>query len=68
MPIVLRRIGFGLEYKDLYDDWARLSDIAEDGCLLVRPDMFVAWRSKTIKDDCGSALRQAMAGILGRCF
>nr|WP_257542470.1 FAD-dependent monooxygenase [Sphingobium sp. CFD-1] len=68
VPIVLRRIGFGLEYKDLYDDWARLSDIAEDGCLLVRPDMFVAWRSKTIKDDCGSALRQAMAGILGRCF
>jgi 2,4-dichlorophenol 6-monooxygenase len=31
-------IGPGCEHTDLYDDWARLREVAEDGCVLVRPD------------------------------
>src|SRR6202042_3850193 len=37
-------IGPGREHTDLYDDWARLREVAEDGCVLVRPDAHIAWR------------------------
>ena len=38
-------IGPGREHIDLYDDWARAREVGEDGCVLVRPDAHVAWRS-----------------------
>jgi 2,4-dichlorophenol 6-monooxygenase len=30
--------------RDAYGEWARVSGIGEDGCLLVRPDGYIAWR------------------------
>ena len=59
-------IGPGRDVRDLYEDWARLSEVGESGCVLVRPDGHVAWRSATVVDDCTEALAGVMARILGR--
>ncbi|KAL1619934.1 hypothetical protein SLS56_009901 [Neofusicoccum ribis] len=40
-------VGFGCELEDPYFDWARARGVDEDGCVLVRPDRFVAWRAET---------------------
>ena len=57
-------IGPGREYTDLYDDWARLREVEEDGCVLVRPDAHVAWRSPALVDDPEGGLRSALIKIL----
>ena len=36
----------------------------EDGCVLVRPDLFVAWRAERSGDEVGRLL-EVMRGILG---
>lgn len=59
-------IGPGRDVTDIYYDWARLREIAEDGALLVRPDKHIGWRSMTMPDDPGRALRAAMSSLLGR--
>ena len=58
-------IGPGREVTDLYDDWARLREVAESGCVLVRPDGHVGWRSAVVADDCAAELQQALNQILG---
>jgi len=58
-------IGPGREVLDTYDDWARLSEVEEDGCVLVRPDAHVGWRAGTLAPDPAGALEQALAQILG---
>ena len=59
-------IGPGREYTDLYDDWSRLREVAEDGCVLVRPDAHVGWRAATMRDDPAAELRAALESILDR--
>jgi 2,4-dichlorophenol 6-monooxygenase len=59
-------IGPGREYTDLYDDWARLREVAEDGCVLVRPDAHVAWRAAAMSDDPEAALLEALELVLDR--
>jgi 2,4-dichlorophenol 6-monooxygenase len=59
-------IGPKADYADLYDDWARLREVAEDGCVLVRPDAHVAWRSLGAADDPAAALTQALRSVLAR--
>lgn len=58
-------IGAGRDVTDPYGDWAELSEIAEHGCLLVRPDAHVAWRAPELSDDPESALDRVMQQILG---
>ncbi len=41
-------------------------EVADDGCVLVRPDRFVAWRSAGAVDDPTSALSDVMHTILDR--
>ena len=53
-------IGPKADYSDLYDDWARLREVAEDGCVLVRPDAHVAWRSAGLTEDPAAALTDAL--------
>ena len=57
-------IGPGREYTDLYDDWARLREVEEDGCVLIRPDAHVGWRAATLSDDPAADLRRALESIL----
>jgi 2,4-dichlorophenol 6-monooxygenase len=39
--------------------------VSDQGCLLVRPDRFIAWRSHDLPSDPVAALRRAMRSILG---
>ena len=57
-------IGWGQDYEDVYFDWARRREIAEDGCVLVRPDRFVAWRSHSLIDEPEAKLLRVLKSIL----
>jgi 2,4-dichlorophenol 6-monooxygenase len=59
-------IGPGREVLDTYDDWARLREVDESGCILVRPDAHVGWRRQNMADDCVTELGGVMNQILGR--
>lgn len=58
-------IGWKQDYEDIYFDWAKKREVAEDGCVLVRPDRFVAWRSKGMIANPEEKLRMVMRSILG---
>jgi 2,4-dichlorophenol 6-monooxygenase len=59
-------IGPGQKYTDLYFDWARAREVAEDGVILVRPDKIVAWRSREAVAEPAAALIAALNSILSR--
>jgi 2,4-dichlorophenol 6-monooxygenase len=59
-------IGPGREHIDLYDDWARAREVGEDGCVLVRPDAHVAWRSAGRADDPVGELSRVLCQVLAR--
>jgi 2,4-dichlorophenol 6-monooxygenase len=59
-------IGPGRQYTDLYDDWSRLREVAEDGCVLVRPDAHVAWRSQRLAGDPAGELARVLGAVLDR--
>lgn len=66
IDLVAAVIGPGCEYTDLYDDWSRLREVTESGCVLVRPDAHVGWRAHTMPDDPEKALTEALAKLLDR--
>lgn len=66
IPIVTYGIGPGLDYIDVYRDWFRKRGVDEHGCVLVRPDRFVAWRSVKVTDNCEAKLMQVLDQILSR--
>lgn len=66
IPINTRGIGWGLDYNDKYREWIKRREVDEDGCVLVRPDKFVAWRSKKVMDDCAGKLLQVLNRVLSR--
>jgi hypothetical protein len=57
-------IGWKEDYEDVYYDWARRSEVEEDGCVLVRPDRFVAWRSKAMIGNPKEKLEAVMRKVL----
>ncbi|BCH67230.1 2,4-dichlorophenol 6-monooxygenase (plasmid) [Agrobacterium vitis] len=65
MEINAHMIGPRQTYVDPTGDWARLSEIRDTGCVLVRPDHHVCWRStaasSTPADDLRRVLRQILA-------
>jgi len=64
VDIAAFRIGLGVEVADLYTEWAERSGIGEQGCILVRPDQFVAWRHAGPASDATGELRSALTSIL----
>lgn len=66
IEIAAHVIGPGREYIDLYEDWARSREVAEDGCVLVRPDAHVAWRSAELAADPAAELHRVLTTILAR--
>jgi 2,4-dichlorophenol 6-monooxygenase len=66
IELVAHVIGPGREYTDLYDDWARVREVGEDGCVLVRPDAHVAWRAHALVDDPEAALTEVLQTMLDR--
>ncbi|MGH9203408.1 MAG: hypothetical protein ACRD2A_19465 [Vicinamibacterales bacterium] len=53
------------DYLDPRFDWLRQREINSDGAILVRPDRFVAWRSRSSQNDPEQALTTALKQILG---
>jgi 2,4-dichlorophenol 6-monooxygenase len=66
IEIAAHVIGPGREYTDLYDDWARVREVGEDGCVLVRPDAHVAWRSAALSADPTAQLLPVLFAVLAR--
>lgn len=65
LEIAVFFIGYGLEYEAVYGDWYKLREVEEDGCVLVRPDNFVAWRSLKMANNVSDKLVHVMKSILG---
>jgi 2,4-dichlorophenol 6-monooxygenase len=66
VPLETVVIGPGQQVTDIYFDWARLREVAEDGALLIRPDKHIGWRSASLPADPEGALHAAMVSLLGR--
>ena len=59
-----RSVGYRQLYDDVCGDWGRISGIGDVGCLLVRPDRHIAWRSAQLPDDPAAELRRVLRHVL----
>lgn len=59
-------IAHGTPTFDAYGDWARQREMEDHGCVLVRPDRFVAWRATDGVADPVAELRRVFRQILGK--
>jgi len=57
-------IGPFMDYEDHYGQWRELVGIETNGCILVRPDLYIAWRSKSLVEDPTAELYGVMSQIL----
>jgi hypothetical protein len=64
VPIEAYSIGVRQDYEDAYFDWARVRGVEDSGCVLVRPDRFVAWRCREVAPDAEVRLAGVMKSIL----
>ncbi len=64
VPLDAYRVGLGTEVADLYGTFGDAAEIGETGCLLVRPDQFVAWRRSAMPEDPHDALLTALRSCL----
>jgi 2,4-dichlorophenol 6-monooxygenase len=64
IPIKGYSVGMRQDYDDVLGEWTRLREIDDHGCLLVRPDRFIAWRSRSRVSNPREALKSAMRQIL----
>jgi 2,4-dichlorophenol 6-monooxygenase len=66
LQIAAHSVGMRQSNDDVSGDWARRREIDDRGCILVRPDRFVAWRSHDWLADPVQALRDVLTEILDR--
>jgi 2,4-dichlorophenol 6-monooxygenase len=66
IDIVAHVIGPGRDYQDYAGDWANAREIEEAGCILVRPDQFVAYRHPVAATDAKAKLTEALSRVLGK--
>lgn len=66
IPIKSYKIGLGLEWQDIYREWYTRRGVADSGCVLVRPDRFVAWRAERVLEDCQGKLMTVLDKVLSR--
>lgn len=66
IEIVPITIGPGCGYEDPFGDWARAREVEDDGCLLVRPDQYVAWRASKRDTKALPTLSRMMGAITGK--
>lgn len=65
VPVAVHCIG-GDDIHDPYGDWQRVCEISDAGCVLVRPDRHVGWRSLGSHDDARGELLRVLRTILCR--
>lgn len=61
-----RQAGRGCDYDDVLGEWTRARETGDHGCLIVRPDHHIAWRSDDLPADPADVLRQVFTQILAR--
>lgn len=66
VTINVAAIGWKQEWEDVYGDWARKREVEEHGCVLMRPDRTICWRSITLRDDAETALVRVLRVVLSR--
>ncbi|RUY12963.1 2,4-dichlorophenol 6-monooxygenase, partial [Mesorhizobium sp. M7A.F.Ca.US.005.03.2.1] len=66
LPIRSHVIGPRRTIEDHTGDWAGAREIRDTGCLVVRPDHHVAWRSETLAADPAAELRRVFKSVLAR--
>lgn len=66
IPINAYRVGMGLEWQDMFREWYERRGVEDSGCVLVRPDRFVAWRSARVDEDCEGKLSRVLNRVLSR--
>ncbi|MCP5201156.1 MAG: FAD-dependent monooxygenase [Gammaproteobacteria bacterium] len=66
LDLAVHVIGPRRAHVDHRGDWARASEIEDDGCIVVRPDQHVAWRAQHLASDPAHALRRVLRKILAR--
>ncbi|KAB8343284.1 hypothetical protein FH972_022871 [Carpinus fangiana] len=60
-------IGWRQDWEDVYGEWAQRREVDESGCVLIRPDRIVCWRSMmTLEEESGIALIRATKSVLGK--
>ncbi len=64
MTINVHVIGPRQPVQDHLGDWARASEVSDSGCVLVRPDHHVAWRSDKLPKDPAADLARVLRAIL----
>jgi len=65
VAVTVHVIGERGALTDPYRDWAARNEIDTTGCVLVRPDGHVAWRTTTSRPDGAQALSDAVDRALG---
>ena len=65
VEIGVTSIGPYCDYEDPYGWWAGYAGTEEDGAVLVRPDLIVAWRAPSLPGDPKASLGETMRSILG---
>lgn len=66
VEIVTHVIGPRQAFVDHSGDWARACEIGDSGCLLVRPDHHVCWRSEGIAAEPKAELARVLRQVLAR--
>jgi len=64
IPLRAYSVGYGQDFKDVYLDWEAQRGVGESGCVLVRPDYFVAWRCQAWQADGLDKLRHVLKSVL----
>lgn len=65
LPIRIITIGPRADFEDHVGDWDKLREIGDGGCVLVRPDQHVCFRSLGPSAEAEATLTRALRGILG---
>ncbi len=66
IDIACHVIGPRQSYVDHTGDWARSREVSDTGCIIVRPDHHVCWRSATLVETPTDELRRVLTAILAR--
>ncbi|RRH69345.1 FAD-dependent oxidoreductase [Falsigemmobacter faecalis] len=64
IDLVTHVIGPRQTYADHSGDWARISEIRDNGCILVRPDHHVAWRATSAHEAPEAEIARVLRSVL----
>lgn len=65
LPVRVVTIGPRADYEDHVGDWDKVREVGDGGCVLVRPDQHVAWRSMGASARAEAELTGALRAVLG---